>query len=67
MDPRFGQASSTHRQVQERQEDLRMIEQSITELANMIQIMSVHVEEHGDMVDVILKKTDETRDNTRAA
>lgn len=66
MNPRFGQATSTYLHVQERNEDLRKIEQSITELGNMIQIMSMHVEEHGDKIDAILKNTEEVRDNTHA-
>lgn len=66
MNPRFGQATSTYLHVQERNEDLRKIEQSITELANMIQIMSMHVEEHGDKIDAIVKNTEEVRDNTHA-
>ena len=66
MNPHFGQAASTYRQVQERNEDLRKIEQSITELANMITIMSVHVEEQGDNVNAIAKITEEVADDTRA-
>jgi len=32
----------------------------------MIQIMSMHVEEHGDKIDAIVKNTEEVRDNTHA-
>jgi len=66
MDPRFGQATSTYRQVQDRNEDLRKIEQSMTELANMINIMSVHVDEQGDAAYMIEKTTDGAVDDTRA-
>lgn len=66
MNPRFGQATTTYLHVQERNEDLRKVEQSIAELANMIQIMSMHVEEHGDKIRAIVKNTEEVRDNTRA-
>lgn len=66
MDPRSGQATSAYRQVQDRNEDLRKIEQSITELANMISIMSMHVEEQGDKVDAINKTTEGVVDDTRA-
>lgn len=65
MDPRFGQATSTYHQVQDRNENLRKIEQSITELANMINIMSVHVEEQGDKVYAIDKTTEGVVDDTR--
>ena len=66
MNPHFGQATSTYRNVQERNEDLRKIEQSMTEVADLIQIMSMRVEEHGDKLEAIVKNTDETRDKTLA-
>jgi len=66
MNPHFGQATSTYHNVQERNEDLRKIEQSITELGHMIQIMSMHVEEHGDKLEAIVQNTEEARDKTHA-
>lgn len=66
MNPQFSQATSTYRQVQERNEHLRKIEQSITELANMIIIMSEHVDEHGDKVLAIDKTMEGAEGDTRA-
>jgi syntaxin 1B/2/3 len=66
MNPRLGEATSAYRQAQERREDLLKIEQSITELADMIRVMAMHVEEQGDTVHAILKTTDDIRDDTHA-
>jgi t-SNARE complex subunit (syntaxin) len=66
MNPQFGQATSTYQHVQERNEDLRKIEQSIAELDSMMRIMSVHVEEQGDTLEAILNSTQEACDDTHA-
>lgn len=66
MNPHFGQAASTYRNVQERNEDLRKIEQSITEVADLIQIMSMRVEEHGDTLEAIVKNAEEIQEKTLA-
>ncbi|EPT06095.1 hypothetical protein FOMPIDRAFT_41504 [Fomitopsis schrenkii] len=50
---RYGQAQSAYREVQERHEDIRRIEKTLTELAQLFNDMSVLVEQQEEQINVI--------------
>lgn len=50
---RYGEATSAYREVQERHEDIKKIERTITELAQLFNDMSVLVEQQDEQINVI--------------
>ncbi|CCL99345.1 uncharacterized protein FIBRA_01363 [Fibroporia radiculosa] len=50
---RYGEARSAYREVQERHEDIKRIEKTITELAQLFNDMSVMVEQQDEQINVI--------------
>jgi len=50
---RYGESRAAYREVQERHEDIKKIEKTITELAQLFQDMSILVEQQGETIDVI--------------
>ncbi|GBE82033.1 t-SNARE [Sparassis latifolia] len=50
---RYGEARSAYREVQERHEDIKRIEKTITELAQLFNDMSVLVEQQDEQINVI--------------
>lgn len=78
---RYGEARSAYREVQERHEDIKKIERTLTELAQLFNDMSVLVEQQDETINVIettaatvekdteigLQYTDKAVDSARAA
>jgi len=78
---RYGEAKSAYREVQERHEDIKKIEKTLTELANLFNDMSVLVEQQDETINTIeataaevekdvevgLQHTDKAVDSARAA
>ncbi|KAH9952156.1 t-SNARE [Amylocystis lapponica] len=50
---RYGEARSAYREVQERHEDIKRIEKTLTELAQLFNDMSVMVEQQDEQINVI--------------
>ncbi|GJE95194.1 t-SNARE complex subunit [Phanerochaete sordida] len=50
---RYGEAKSAYREVQERHEDIKKIEKTLTELAQLFNDMSVLVEQQDEQINVI--------------
>jgi len=50
---RYGESRAAYREVQERHEDIKKIEKTLTELAQLFQDMSILVEQQGETIDVI--------------
>ncbi|KDQ18097.1 hypothetical protein BOTBODRAFT_29418 [Botryobasidium botryosum FD-172 SS1] len=50
---RYGESRAAYREVQERHEDIKKIEKTLTELAQLFTDMSILVEQQGETIDVI--------------
>ncbi|KAG9318804.1 t-SNARE [Chiua virens] len=50
---RYGESRAAYREVQERHQDIQRIEQTIAELAQLFNDMSIMVEQHNDIIDNI--------------
>ncbi|EJD36266.1 t-SNARE [Auricularia subglabra TFB-10046 SS5] len=57
---RYGESRAAYRDVQERQEDIKKIEKTLTELAQLFQEMSVLVEQQDEPLDAIRGDAEDT-------
>jgi len=78
---RYGESRAAYREVQERHADIRRIEKTLTELAQLVNDMSTVLEQQGEIIDVIegdaavvekdletgVQHTDKAVDSARAA
>jgi len=81
MSTRMGESKAAYREVQERHEDIKKIEQTIAELAQLFNDMAILVEEQGETINAIeqttmtvekdteqgLQHTEKAKDSARSA
>jgi len=63
---RYGDSRAAYREVQERQEDIKRIERTIGELAQLFNDMSVLVEQQDETIDEIQANSKRVEDDTEA-
>lgn len=64
---RYGESRAAYREVQERYEDIRRIEQTLTELAQLFNDMSVLVEQQDESINAIVVNTEKTANDAELA
>jgi len=67
LNSRYTDARAAYRDVQERQQDIKLIERKIAELAELFAQMAERVEEQDGTIGAIGKDADGVADNTKAA
>jgi len=67
LNSRYTDSRAAYREVQERHEDIKRIEKTLTELAQLFNDMSVLVAEQNDAIEVIAGQADLVQKDTEAA